>query len=341
VTTNRTIRPAAASNRAVVLATGSGLLAALLVIASCGGSGTGDGGDTPNEPTATVVQSTTTEPTIAASASAATDDPLAGRGEVELIDEGYGWTEGPQWLPDKGVLLFTDSSGTIFQLADDQVSVFRRPSGGANGLALDPQRRLIAAENSRRRVTRTDVNGTVSPIADQFQGLPLNQPNDIAVRSDGTIYFTDPYYGEGSTDLDFHGIFRIAPDGSLTAERRGDIAEQPNGIALSPDESQLYVANWADDTVWVFDVADDGSLSEPRTFVTTTDGPDGLAVDDAGNLFVATPQGIEVFAPDGTRWGEIPVPATNCAFGGADRRTLYITQPERLYRVTLANPGPY
>ena len=129
----------------------------------------------------------------------------------------------------------------------------------------------------------------------------------------------------------------------LTAERRGDITEAPNGLALSPDESLLYVANYAADLVWVMDVAADGTLSEARTFVTTGVGPDGMAVDDAGNLFVATGNGIEVFAPDGTRWGVIPVPRTpaNCAFGGADGRTLFITAEEGLYRVTLANPGPY
>ena len=110
---------------------------------------------------------------------------------------------------------------------------------------------------------------------------------------------------------------------------------------MSPDESLLYVANWADDMVWVFDVARDGSLSEARTFVSTADGPDGIAVDGTGNLFVASGHGIEVFAPDGTRWGAIPVPATNSAFGGADGRTLYITQPGRLYRVALKHPGTY
>ncbi len=115
-------------------------------------------------------------------------------------------------------------------------------------------------------------------------------------------------------------------------------------MALSPDETLLYVSNQAADLVWAFDVADDGSLSEARTFVTTGPGPDGMAVDAAGNLFVTTDRGIEVFAPDGTPWGVIPVPpgwAANCAFGGADGRTLYITAGEGLYRVTLAQPGPY
>jgi gluconolactonase len=320
-----------------------------LVAAGCGAKeGDADTAATTAEPTTaeptTSIAPAAAEPTtaIAPSGAGAIVDPLVGIGQVELIVAGYGWTEGPQWLPDEGVLLFTDDRGIIFQLAaDDQISVFRQPSDGANGLALDPEGRLIVAEKSKRRVTRTESDGTVTPIAEQFEGVRLNQPNDIAVRSDGTIYFTDPYYGDGTTDLDFRGVFRITPAGELTAERRGDITEQPNGIALSPDETHLYVANWADDLIWMFDVAADGSLSQARTFVTTADGPDGMAVDDAGNLFVATGEGIEVFAPDGTALGVIPVPASNCAFGGPDGRTLYITQPQRLYRVTLTNPGPY
>jgi gluconolactonase len=286
---------------------------------------------------ATVTELTTT----------AESDPLVGRGEVELVDEGYGFTEGPQWMPDDGVLLFTDQGhDTIYQVAaDGKITVFRMPSNYSNGLAIDPEGRLIAAERDARRVTRTESDGTVTTIAERFHGALLNQPNDIVVRSDGTIYFTDPTFGDAAAqaELDFRGIFRIAPDGGLTAERRGDTSESPNGLALSPDESLLYVTNYAADLVWVMDVAADGTLSEARTLVTTGDGPDGMAVDNAGNLFVATGSGIEVFSPDGARWGVIPVPRipANCAFGGADGRTLFITAREGLYLVTLANPGPY
>jgi gluconolactonase len=301
----------------------------MLLLIACGDSAS-DGDST----------ATATEPTTTAES-----DPLVGRGEVELVDEGYGFTEGPQWMPNDGVLLFTDDD-TIYQVAaDDKITVFRMPSNYSNGLAVDPEERLIAAEAGARRVTRTEVDGTVTPIAERFHGAPLNQPNDIVVRSDGTIYFTDPTFGNAvaQAELDFRGIFRIAPDGGLTAERRGDTTEAPNGLALSPDESLLYVTNYAADLVWVMDVAADGTLSEARTFVPTGDGPDGMAVDDTGNLFVATGNGIEVFAPEGAPWGIIPVPRipANCAFGGADGRTLFITAREGLYRVTLANPGPY
>ena len=318
----------------------TGVLAFLVPLA--GGDRSSDVATTPTEPTLTITESATSEPM--STGVAATGDPLVGRGEVELVADGFQFTEGPQWVAEDGVLLFTDASGVIYQLADDdEISVFPQPSNGANGLALDTEGRLLAAENRMRRVTRRESDGTVTPIAEEFEGIPLNQPNDIAVRSDGTIYFTDPYYGDGTTDLDFHGVFRIAPDGSLTAEYRGALTEQPNGVAMSPDESLLYVAEWAADLVWVFDVADDGSLSEAETFVTTGDGPDGMTVDNAGNLFVASDEGIEVFAPDGARWGVIPVSqwaSSNCAFGGDDGRTLYITAAPELYRVTLANPGP-
>jgi gluconolactonase len=139
-------------------------------------------------------------------------------------------------------------------------------------------------------------------------------------------------------------VIRIAPDGGLTVERRGGTTEAPNGVALSPDESRLYVSNSGNvpGLVWIFDVAPDGSLSKARTFVTVV-GADGMAVDDAGNLFVASSIGIQVFAPDGAQFGWIAVPQTpsNCAFGGADGRTLYITAETSLCRVTLAHPGPY
>ncbi|HEY7661271.1 MAG TPA: SMP-30/gluconolactonase/LRE family protein [Actinomycetota bacterium] len=286
----------------------------------------------------------TTEPT-----PTVLSNPLDGRGDIEVVQSRRRFLqlEGPQWVPSEGVLLFSDiAADTIYQLgADDEITVFRTPSHFSNGLALDPQGRLIAAESSTRRVTRTDGDGTVTPIAKRFEGARLNQPNDIAVRSDGTIYFTDPLFARPSqAELDFRGVFAIAPNGALTVEYRGEPSEAPNGIALSPDESLLYVGDFAAGLVRVFDVASDGSLSEARTFVTVAE-PDGIAIDDAGNLFVASffAGAVEVFAPDGEHWGTIDVrePTSNCAFGGADGRTLYITTGTALYRVTLANPGPH
>ncbi len=318
----------------------------LFVVAGCA-----DGGGTASSTAATTSAPTTT---------VAPSDPLVGRGEVEVVGEGYGFLEGPQWMPDDGVLVFSESDltrpwaeqpGTIYQLADgDEITAFRKSSSAYNGLALDPQGRLLAAEPGARRVTRTEPDGTVNPIADRFEGARLNEPNDIVVRSDGTIYFTDPLFEQSAAELDFRGVFRIAPNGDLTAERRGAISESPNGVALSPDESLLYVADTYAQTVRVFDVAADGSLSDGRGFATTAGFPDGMTVDAVGNLFVASVGfGIEVFAPDGTRWGTIPLPnpgldgrqPSNCAFGGADRRTLYITANEVLYRVTLPHPGLY
>ena len=320
----------------------AGVAICLLVAAGCSGhEDSAEPAKTVAEPATTTTETPATTTTGPPSTTAALFDPLVGRGEVDLVAEGYGFTEGPQWMADTGVLLFTDNS--IYEVADGDDITVLRSAAGANGLAVDNEGRLIVAEARARRVTRTEADGTVTPIAEQLEGSRLNQPNDIVVRSDGTIYFTDPLYGDYPPELDFRGVFRISPDGGLTAEHRADNTEAPNGIALSPDESRLYVANWADDLVWILDIAADGSLSAPRMFVNTGDGPDGMAVDTGGNLFVATGDGIEVFAPDGTPWGVIPVPRipSNCAFGGADGRTLYITAREGLYRVSLQHPGPY
>ncbi len=316
----------------------------MLTLVACGDGGTDGGSPT----SATGGESTTTsgQPTTTASPEAESG-PLVGLGELELVESSVPFLEleGPQWMPDEGVLLFSDvSANTIYQVGTDgEITEFRKPTRYTNGLAVDPQGRLIAAESASRRVTRTESDGSVVPIAERFEGARLNQPNDVTVRSDGTIYFTDPAFGV-ETELDFRGVFRIAPDGGLTAEYRGETSEAPNGVALSPDESLLYVTDYNAGVVRVFEVAKDGSLSKARTFVEVA-GPDGMAVDESGNLFIASYDGgaIEVFAPDGEHWGTIDLPASasNCAFGDADGHTLYITTGPALYRVTLAHPGRY
>jgi gluconolactonase len=267
-------------------------------------------------------------------------DPLAGIGTVELVQGGFQFTEGPQWRDARGDLLFTDiPANTIYRIVQGQAAtVHRSPSDNANGLALDGNGAVIAAEHGSRSVTRDGA-----PIASMFEGKRLNSPNDVVVGSDGTIYFTDPPYGLGSTpsELGFMGVFRIAPDGALTAEVRGPLTSRPNGIALSRDDGDLFVADTADGNVYQYLLQLGGAVGPRRVFAATAGSPDGLAIDVAGNVFVATSAGIEVFAPDGKRWGAITVPMqpSNCAFGDVDHRTLYITARTALYRVRLAHPG--
>jgi gluconolactonase len=272
-------------------------------------------------------------------------DPLTGRGDVEKVRGGFTFTEGPVWIASKGLLLFSDiPADTIHQLQPPAtVTVFRMPSGRSNGLGLDPRGRLIASEGDNRRVSRTLADGSVETVADRWQGKRLNSPNDNITRSDGTIYFTDPPYGVPTgqaRELDFQGVFRVDPAGTLHLESRD--MNRPNGVALSPDEKTLYVDDTADGLVRKFPVRPDGSLGPPTIFVPATGGGgDGMAMDDAGNLYVTTNAGVTVYKPNGMPWGTIPLPEvpTNCTFGGPDRKTLYITVPTSLYRLALRIPG--
>jgi gluconolactonase len=271
-------------------------------------------------------------------------DPLVGRGTVELVAEGFTFTEGPQWIEADGTLLFSDINGnTIHRLTPPAaISPYRMPSNNSNGLAIDVQGRLLAAEHGARRVSVATLGQAEVTLVERYQGQQLNSPNDLVVRSDGTIYFTDPPYGLGNRqrEVPFNGVYRIDPLGALEVEWEGPLSSRPNGIALSPDEQVLYVADTVG-LVRAYDVLGSGALTNERTLVPNISGPDGMAVDSAGNLYVTAGTGVEVYGPDGHSFGVIPVPRqpANCAFGGADHRTLYITARQGLYRVSLSIPG--
>lgn len=268
-------------------------------------------------------------------------DPLLGAGAVELVATGYQFTEGPQWRESSADLLFSDiPANRIYRYSPGggEPVVHREPSGNANGLAIDSEGRLLAAEHGSRSLTRDGVS-----LVGEFEGARLNSPNDVVADQDGTIYFTDPPYGisDDQRELDFMGIYRLETDGSLFAEYQGALSERPNGIGMSPNRQHVYVADTSDGNLYRFDVGTGGALVGRIVFATTSGGADGLAIDAAGNIFVTANDGVEVYRPDGSKWGTIEVPEkpANCAFGDADHRTLYITARTSLYRVRLREAG--
>ena len=268
--------------------------------------------------------------------------------KLEKVAGDFQFIEGPIWHPD-GFLLFSDiPANIIYKLtSNQQVEVFRRPSGKANGNTLDEENRLLTAEHENRRVSRTEKDGKVITLADRYEGKRLNSPNDLVVKSDGSIYFTDPSYGvtKEQEELGFYGVYRLATDGKLTLLVKDLVL--PNGIAFSPDEQKLYVNNSEAGYIAVFDVKPDGTVTNERLFAAdlkdASQGgvPDGLKVDLEGNVYSTGPGGVWIFSPDGKVLGKISVPetATNVAWGESDRKTLYITANTSLYRIRLKITG--
>ena len=281
---------------------------------------------------------------------------------IERLADGFVFTEGPVWIADESRLLFSDvQDNIIYQWTETEGAsplinpVFEGDVTGlrsvsANGLTLDWQGQLIICEHGNRLISRLEADGTRTTLVDNYQGRRLNSPNDAVYGLDGWLYFTDPPYGlEGLEEsplreLDFNGIYRLDPDGEL--ELLYADQTRPNGIALSPDDLTLYVANSdANQMVWyAYDIGQQG-LSNPRIFYdvndqTATGVPDGMAVDLAGNLFATGPGGVWIFAPDGTHLGTIQPDEVPANVGwGDDGCTLYMTAHTGLYRIRLTTEG--
>lgn len=281
----------------------------------------------------------------------------------QVLADGHEWTEGPVWVPALNSVLYSDiPNNAIYRWSEGaEATVWLTPSGytgdaarggeiGSNGLALDPEGRLVLAQHGDRRIARLEAPldapaPVFSTLTDQFDGKRYNSPNDLAIRSNGDVYFTDPPYGlergvdDPAKELDVHGVYRVTTDGSVTL--LVDDLSRPNGIAFSPNEDVLYVANSDPDqpVIMAYDLAEDGTLANGRVFFGSWG--DGMAVDQEGNLYVTSGQnGVLVIALNGTHLGSLVTGerTSNCTFGD-DGSTLYVTSDNYLVRMRLNAKG--
>ena len=271
---------------------------------------------------------------------------------LQKLASGSLWAEGPAWIPNQQCVVWSDTrSNRMWRWSEaDGQSVFREPSNNSNGNTIDRQGRLVTRKHRTHRLSRTEPGGAVVTLADSYQGRKLNSPNDVVVKSDGTVWFTDPPYGietsrEGvqrPSELDGNYVFRFDP---ATNDLRivADDFDRPNGLAFSADESILYIADTgAPKHMRALDVSADGTLSNSRVFA-KVDPPasDGFRVDTEGNVWSSAGNGVHVLSPEGKLLGKILVPerTANCCFGGRSNQTLFITASTSLYSVEVAATG--
>jgi gluconolactonase len=273
----------------------------------------------------------------------------------ERLATGFRFTEGPVWRAAEGALHFSDipASRRHRWHAAEGATVLRDPNDMGNGMTLDTDGNLLVCQHATSTLVREHADGTRETLASHWQGRELNSPNDVVVRSDGSVYFSDPFYGRlpifgvpRERELDLQGVYRVAPDGELHLEA-GDFA-MPNGLCFTPDESQLYVNDTVRAHIRVFDVAPDGSLANGRLFFSGVgsaapgeDVVDGMKVDVRGNVYVTGPGGIWVVDPGGMHLGTIELPETvgNMAWGGDDGRTLFVCASTSLYALRMSVRG--
>jgi gluconolactonase len=284
-------------------------------------------------------------------------------GEVEQLGTGFTFTEGPIWNAGEEFLLFSDMPGDVRRRwsAADGVSEVMRPSNKGNGMVYDAGGNLLVCEHSTSSLVREWPDGTRETIASHFRGKELNSPNDVVTRSDGTIYFSDPWYGrmpgfgvERERELGFQGVYKLSPAGGDPELVVGeDEFEMPNGLCFSPDESLLYINDTPNALIRVYDVNADGTIANGRLFhdnigsgVIEEGIPDGMKCDERGNIWVTGPGGVWVINTAGEHIGVIEVPENvgNIAWGGDGWRTLYMPSSTSLYRIetkVASAPLPY
>lgn len=290
----------------------------------------------------------------------ALDKLIPADAKIEVLAEGFKWSEGPVWNAKTGELLFSDvPNNVIHAWKDGKIRDFMRPSGysgddpawrssGSNGLAFDAIGRLLIAEHGDRRVSALMEDGGKIPVADRFEGKRFNSPNDIAVHSSGAIYFTDPIYGlpkgeeDPSREIDFCGVYRCGKDGVVSLVTKE--LERPNGLAFSPDEKTLYVANSHNPRAIILAVSigKDGMATATKVFFDTKNlegkgSPDGLKVDAAGHLWATGPGGLLIISPQGKLLGRVLTgkATANVAFGGKDGKAVFLTAHDTLVQFKI------
>jgi gluconolactonase len=279
---------------------------------------------------------------------------------VERLANGMRWCEGPVWFGDGRYLLWSDIPNNRIMKWEEEtgaVSVFRKPSNNANGNTRDRQGRLVTCEHDARRVTRTEYDGTITVLIDKFDGKPLNSPNDIVVKSDDSIWFSDPpfgilgnYEGHVATPELPTNVYRVDPKTGRASVATGEV-NRPNGLCFTPDESKMYIVESGalPRRIWVYDVVDDGmKLANGRIFATAeTDGtPDGFRCDIDGNLWAGWGMGpghdgVMIFSPEGKPIGKISLPerAANLCFGGQKRNRLFMAASHSVYSLYVNTQG--
>lgn len=276
--------------------------------------------------------------------------------QLEELGSGFDFTEGPIWHPREKHLIFSDMPGDHMRRWSerDGVTTFRRPSNMANGNTYDSRGRILTCEHATSRVTRTELDGSITVLATEYQGKQLNSPNDIVVAPDGSLYFTDPsfgrmeYYGvKRDEELGFRGVYRLVADapGGHQLQLLVDDFDQPNGLIFSLDGRTLLINDTMRGHIRAFDVQPDGSITNSRVWAEVTGegegAADGMKFDSAGNLYCTGPGGLHVFDSEGTLLGVIRAPQSvaNFAFGDDDLRGIFMTASTSLYRVRVKVPG--